>query len=147
MGNADGSNPSLNPYATTDSASHAISLNSINGALVRPGMSGPGQPASAPYVPPIQTPARPINPDDPVVPHNGFSTHEEAEKAFWHLLRKAGITPESSWEDSIRAIITDPLYKSFNSMAERKESWQKVCALSHFLCKIRPDETESTLIP
>jgi pre-mRNA-processing factor 40 len=74
----------------------------------------------------MQIPARPTNPDEPVVPTNGFSTHEEAEKAFWYLLKKNSVAPDSTWEDTIRAIITDPLYRSFNSMAERKESWQKV---------------------
>lgn len=85
-----------------------------------------GQALPAFQPPNHHVPARPINPDEPVVPTNGFATHEEAEKAFWYLLKKMGITADSIWENTIRAIITDPLYKSFNSMAERKESWQKV---------------------
>ncbi|KZV94551.1 hypothetical protein EXIGLDRAFT_736585 [Exidia glandulosa HHB12029] len=70
-------------------------------------------------------PPRPNLPEDPVIPHNGFATHDEAEKAFWHLLRKAGVDPNWTWDQTMRAIITDPLYKSFNSLAERKTSWQK----------------------
>lgn len=65
-------------------------------------------------------------PDDPVIPHNGWATHEEAEKAFNHLLRKAGVDSTWTWEQTMRAIVTDPLYKSFNSLAERKAAWQKV---------------------
>ena len=40
-------------------------------------------------------PARPNLPDDPVIPHNGFATVEEGEKAFMHLLRKAGV--DANW--------------------------------------------------
>lgn len=70
-------------------------------------------------------PLRPNMPDDPVIPHNGWATHEEAEKAFNHLLRKAGVDPTWTWDHTMRAIVTDPLYKSFSSLAERKAAWQK----------------------
>ncbi|EJD47946.1 hypothetical protein AURDEDRAFT_102119 [Auricularia subglabra TFB-10046 SS5] len=70
-------------------------------------------------------PPRPNLPEDPVIPHNGFATHDEAEKAFWHLLRKAGIDPTWTWDQTMRAIITDPLYKALPSLSERKQSWQK----------------------
>lgn len=71
-------------------------------------------------------PPRPNMPDDPVIPHNGFATHEEAEKAFNHLLRKAGVDSTWTWDQTMRAIITDPLYKALNSLAEKKAAWQKV---------------------
>lgn len=71
-------------------------------------------------------PLRPNMPDDPVIPHNGWATHEEAEKAFNHLLRKAGVDPTWTWDHTMRAIVTDPLYKSFSSLAEKKAAWQKV---------------------
>ncbi|CAG8714865.1 1844_t:CDS:2, partial [Acaulospora colombiana] len=118
--------PVVNPMALpTNNVPQPGALNPLTGAMVRPGMPGPvTQPAQTPFQPP-QIPARPTNPDEPVVPTNGFSTHEEAEKAFWYLLKKNSIGPDSSWENTMRAIITDPLYKSFNTMAERKESWQK----------------------
>ncbi|GJJ11302.1 hypothetical protein Clacol_005534 [Clathrus columnatus] len=70
-------------------------------------------------------PLRPNMPDDPVIPHNGWATPEEAEKAFNHLLRKAGVDPTWTWDQTMRAIVTDPLYKSFNTLAERKAAWQK----------------------
>ncbi|KAJ7274530.1 hypothetical protein B0H12DRAFT_1089132 [Mycena haematopus] len=70
-------------------------------------------------------PTRPNLPDDPVIPHNGFATLEEGEKAFMHLLRKAGVDPTWTWEQTIRAIITDPLYKALNSLAEKKATFQK----------------------
>ena len=71
-------------------------------------------------------PARPNLPDDPVIPHNGFATVEEGEKAFTHLLKKAGVDENWTWDQTMRAIITDPLYKSLNTLAEKKRSWQKV---------------------
>ncbi|KAI6113118.1 hypothetical protein F5141DRAFT_1188298 [Pisolithus sp. B1] len=70
-------------------------------------------------------PARPNMPDDPAIPHNGFPTLEEAEKAFMHLLRKAGVDADWSWDQTMRAIITDPLYKALNTLAEKKAAWQK----------------------
>jgi len=71
-------------------------------------------------------PARPNLPDDPVIPHNGFQTIEEGEKAFTHLLRKAGVDANWTWDQTMRAIITDPLYKALNSLAEKKACWEKV---------------------
>jgi pre-mRNA-processing factor 40 len=70
-------------------------------------------------------PARPNLPDEPAIPHNGFATFEEGEKAFMYLLRKAGVDATWTWDQTMRAIITDPLYKALNSLAEKKSSWQK----------------------
>ncbi|OJA09724.1 hypothetical protein AZE42_08800 [Rhizopogon vesiculosus] len=70
-------------------------------------------------------PARPNLPDDPTIPHNGFATFEEGEKAFMHLLRKAGVDADWTWDQTMRTIITDPLYKALNSLAEKKATWQK----------------------
>jgi len=71
-------------------------------------------------------PARPNLPDEPTIPHNGFATFEEGEKAFMFLLRKAGVDANWTWDQTMRAIITDPLYKALNSLAEKKATWQKV---------------------
>lgn len=79
-----------------------------------------------PFTPTSILPARPNLPDDPVIPHNGFSTFEEGEKAFMHLLRKAGVDATWTWDQTMRAIITDPLYKALNSLAEKKSTWEKV---------------------
>ncbi|KAJ7637625.1 pre-mRNA-processing protein prp40 [Mycena polygramma] len=78
-----------------------------------------------PFTPTSILPTRPNLPDDPVIPHNGFATFEEGEKAFMHLLRKAGVDPTWTWEQTMRAIITDPLYKALNSLAEKKATFQK----------------------
>ena len=38
----------------------------------------------------------------------------------------AGTGSGSSWTSALRVIITDPLYKEFNMLAEKKNAWQKV---------------------
>ncbi|KAG8220839.1 hypothetical protein J3R82DRAFT_2333, partial [Butyriboletus roseoflavus] len=57
---------------------------------------------------------------------NGTVAHPgSGEKAFMHLLRKAGVDADWSWDQTMRAIITDPLYKALNTLAEKKVAWQK----------------------
>ena len=51
---------------------------------------------------------------------------EEGEKAFFHLLRKANVDANWTWDQTMRAIITDPLYKALSTLAEKKAAWQKV---------------------
>ncbi|CAE6369167.1 unnamed protein product [Rhizoctonia solani] len=102
-------------------------------ALVGPGGMRPGpglmpQPGFMPNNPAgmgSPLPTRPNMPDDPVVPPGGFPTHDEAEKAFFHLLKKAGVDATWTWDRTMRAIITDPLYKALGSLAEKKAAWQK----------------------
>ena len=83
-------------------------------------------PANLHQTTPSALPARPNPPDEPTIPHNGFATFEEGEKAFIYLLRKAGVDATWTWDQTMRAIITDPLYKALNSLAEKKATWQKV---------------------
>lgn len=107
--------PTGNP-ATPTSTTLA---NGTNGTVSLPGSALPFSSGSV-------LPARPNLPDDPLIPHNGFTTLEEGEKAFMHLLRKAGVDADWSWDQTMRAIITDPLYKALNTLAEKKTAWQKV---------------------
>ncbi|KAF6761533.1 pre-mRNA-processing protein prp40 [Ephemerocybe angulata] len=92
-----------------------------NGAALAVGPHTGGLPLNPSSV----LPARPNLPDDPVIPHNGFMTLEEGEKAFTHLLRKAGVDANWTWDQTMRAIITDPLYKALNTLAEKKSCWEK----------------------
>lgn len=66
-----------------------------------------------------------------MIPHNGFTTVEEGEKAFVHLLKKAGVDANWTWDQTMRAIITDPLYKALNTLAEKKACWEKVRFIPH----------------
>ncbi|EIW79152.1 hypothetical protein CONPUDRAFT_107252 [Coniophora puteana RWD-64-598 SS2] len=114
--------PSAPLAITSGQATPAVIDNSK--ALVLPGQVN-GTDALANQAPSGALPARPNLPEDPVIPHNGFATFEEGEKAFIHLLRKAGVSADWSWDQTMRTIITDPLYKALNSLAEKKATWQK----------------------
>jgi pre-mRNA-processing factor 40 len=119
VGNTQGA---LVPMGGADSSSSASQPNGTNGVDLSVGPhTGP-----LPLAPTSILPARPNLPDDPVIPHNGFTTVEEGEKAFMHLLRKAGVDANWTWDQTMRAIITDPLYKALNTLAEKKATWEKV---------------------
>ncbi|CAK5268561.1 unnamed protein product [Mycena citricolor] len=85
---------------------------------------------------PSALPTRPNLPDDPVIPHNGFATFEEGEKAFMHLLRKAGVGTNWTWDKTMRAIVVDPLYRALNSLAEKKATYEK------FIVQLKAKEQE-----
>lgn len=84
------------------------------------------RPGTLPMTTVAALPARPGLGDDPIIPPGGFASHEDAEKAFTHLLKKAGIDPTWTWDRTMRAIITDPLYKALSTLAEKKAAWEKV---------------------
>ncbi|KAF9480538.1 hypothetical protein BDN70DRAFT_920496 [Pholiota conissans] len=107
--------------ADPSSSSSASQPSQQNGASLAVGAHTGALPLAASSV----LPARPNLPDDPVIPHNGFLTVEEGEKAFVHLLRKAGVDANWTWDQTMRAIITDPLYKALNTLAEKKACWEK----------------------
>lgn len=114
--------PGFTPVGNTSGPSSSASQpNGANGDLSVGIHTG-----ALPLAPTSILPARPNLPDDPVIPHNGFVTVEEGEKAFMHLLRKAGVDANWTWDQTMRAIITDPLYKALNTLAEKKATWEKV---------------------
>ncbi|KAG6869219.1 hypothetical protein C0993_009082 [Termitomyces sp. T159_Od127] len=107
--------------ADSSSSNSASQPNGQNGVDLTVGLhTGP-----LPSTPSGILPTRPNLPDDPVIPHNGFLTVEEGEKAFMHLLRKAGVDATWTWDQTMRAIITDPLYRALNTLAEKKAAWEK----------------------
>ncbi|KAJ9103772.1 hypothetical protein QFC21_002234 [Naganishia friedmannii] len=65
---------------------------------------------------------------EPVVPPGGFHNSIEAEQAFIYLLKKCKVDQTWSWDVTIRKIITEPLYKSLKTLAEKKDVWQKYTA-------------------
>ncbi|ORX38961.1 hypothetical protein BD324DRAFT_617994 [Kockovaella imperatae] len=58
-------------------------------------------------------------------PMGGFLTHEKAEEAFMYLLKKEGIDENWTWDQTMRKIVLDPLYKALNTLAEKKEAFEK----------------------
>ena len=56
-----------------------------------------------------------------------FDTKEEAEKAFFGLLRSQNVTPSWSWEQVLRATVTDPLFKALKTLGERKLAFEHYC--------------------
>ena len=73
-------------------------------------------------------PTKPEKPDLPpfVWPQGGFRNKAEAEDAFLYLLKKEGIDETWTWDTTMRTIITDPLYKVLETLAEKKAVWLKV---------------------
>lgn len=54
-----------------------------------------------------------------------YSTFEEAEAAFLKLLRRAGVQPEWTWEQTMRAVIKDPQYRALKDPKDRKSAFEK----------------------
>lgn len=121
---------SLAPIQALSTISSFANGSGTNGSPATPGPAF--RPGSLPTPLPMTNlpiPAlapRPGLGDDPVIPLGGFPTHDEAEKAFVHLLKKAAIDATWTWDRTMRAIITDPLYKALGTLAEKKACWEKV---------------------
>ncbi|KAF8975772.1 PRP40 pre-mRNA processing factor 40 [Entomortierella lignicola] len=54
-----------------------------------------------------------------------FSTKEEAEEAFKNLLKETGVTSTWTWEQTMRAVVTNPMYRALKTTAERKTAFQE----------------------
>lgn len=59
----------------------------------------------------------PTGPAASTMPNPNFASPQDA---FRFLLQSKGVTASSTWEQTMRDIVTDPLYKSLRSLAERK---------------------------
>jgi pre-mRNA-processing factor 40 len=54
-----------------------------------------------------------------------YSTFEEAEAAFLKLLRRSGVQPDWTWEQTMRSIIKDPQYRALKDPKDRKAAFEK----------------------
>lgn len=54
-----------------------------------------------------------------------YATFEEAEAAFLKLLRRSGVQPDWTWDQTMRAIIKDPQYRSLKDPKDRKLAFEK----------------------
>ncbi|KAI9775975.1 MAG: hypothetical protein M1839_000674 [Geoglossum umbratile] len=77
----------------------------------------------------------------PVAAHSSdpeYASFEEAETAFLKLLRRAGVQPDWTWEQTMRAIIKDPQYRALKDPKDRKAAFEK------FAIEARMQEKERT---
>ena len=56
-----------------------------------------------------------------------YATPEEAEAAFIKMLRRCGVQPDWTWEQTVRATIKDPQYRAIKDPRERKAAFEKFC--------------------
>lgn len=56
-----------------------------------------------------------------------YATPEEAEAAFVKLLRRSGVQPDWTWEQTLRAVVKDPQYRAIKDPRERKAAFEKYC--------------------
>lgn len=56
-----------------------------------------------------------------------YASPEEAEAAFVKLLRRSGVQPDWTWEQTLRAIVTDSQYRAIKDPRERKIAFEKYC--------------------
>ncbi|KAK4101687.1 hypothetical protein N658DRAFT_485976 [Parathielavia hyrcaniae] len=56
-----------------------------------------------------------------------YATAEEAEAAFVKLLRRSGVQPDWTWEQTIRATVRDPQFRAIKDPRDRKATFEKYC--------------------
>ena len=54
-----------------------------------------------------------------------YSSFEEAEAAFLKLLKKSGVQPDWTWEQTMRVTIKDPHYRALKDPKDRKAAFEK----------------------
>ncbi|KAF9902086.1 hypothetical protein EC991_005292 [Linnemannia zychae] len=77
------------------------------------------------YVNMNQSIPRPSVQDSEVTHTPEFSTKQEAEDAFKGLLKDTGVTSTWTWEQTMRAVVTNPMYRALKTTAERKTAFQE----------------------
>ncbi|KAL6895617.1 hypothetical protein HDV57DRAFT_479976 [Trichoderma longibrachiatum] len=56
-----------------------------------------------------------------------YATPEEAEAAFVKLLKRSGVQPDWTWEQTIRATARDPQFRAIRDPKDREEAFNKYC--------------------
>ncbi|WVR09199.1 hypothetical protein IAU60_006261 [Kwoniella sp. DSM 27419] len=110
---------------------------------------GPGSSASpasgfgsgTPHAASQQTPVIPAH-EVITMPPGGFPTHEKAEEAFIYLLKREGVNENSTWDQTMRKIIMDPLYKALTTLAEKKAAFEK---FTHSIVEARRQAKEARI--
>lgn len=58
-------------------------------------------------------------------PDPAYSSIEEAENAFMKMLKRHNVQPDWTWEQTMRATIKDPQYRSLKDPRDRKSAFEK----------------------
>ena len=74
-----------------------------------------------------------------------FASLEEAEGVFYKLLRRAGVQPDWTWEQTVRAVVKDPAYRAIRDPKDRKASFEKYVADVRAQEKDREKERQAKL--
>ncbi|CAI2167816.1 14245_t:CDS:10 [Funneliformis geosporum] len=122
---------------------HIETSNQSNGSIVSPNQQDMERarqlsvPSVSPVnVTPVNVPIKSMGVAAPVVGSNipmsiqqpepqkvEFDTKEEAEAAFRELLKESGVKADWTWEQTMRAIIANPMYRALKTLAERKQAF------------------------
>ena len=54
-----------------------------------------------------------------------YATFEEAETAFLKLLKRNNVSPDATWEQTMKSIIKDPQYRALKDPKDRKAAFEK----------------------
>ncbi|CAG8532047.1 7655_t:CDS:10, partial [Ambispora leptoticha] len=120
-GSAPGSAPLASPSQQDLEKARQLSVPSVGQVNVTPvntpiRPSGVATPIGGVNIPIIQ----PRHPEVKIE----FESKEEAEAAFKQLLKDSGVKADWSWEQTMRAIITKPMYRALKTLIERKQAYQ-----------------------
>jgi pre-mRNA-processing factor 40 len=74
-----------------------------------------------------------------------YSSFEEAEAAFHKLLRRSGVQPDWTWEQTMRAAVKDPQYRAIKDPKDRKASFEKYIAEARAQEKDREKDRQAKL--
>ncbi|KAI9738926.1 MAG: hypothetical protein M1818_005240 [Claussenomyces sp. TS43310] len=74
-----------------------------------------------------------------------YATFEEAEAAFLKLLRRSGVQPDWTWEQTMKSIIKDPQYRALKDPKDRKAAFEKYAVEVRLQEKDRAKERLSKL--
>jgi pre-mRNA-processing factor 40 len=58
-------------------------------------------------------------------PDPAYGSSEEAENAFMKMLKRHNVQPDWTWEQTMRATIKDPQYRSLKDPRDRKSAFEK----------------------
>jgi len=56
-----------------------------------------------------------------------YANQEEAEAAFVKMLRRCGVQPDWTWEQTVRTTLEDPQHRAIKDARERKAAFEKFC--------------------